>query len=292
MRAIASSLAIAMFASSAATAGPWPQKPGEGQVIVGVTFDEATRAYSADGEPDQDAVFRKFEVSAYIEHGVTPRLTFVARPAYQWIEIGDSVATEFVEGFAASEFGVRALVAEPFGGVVSAQASVITPGEGENVIGARLGEGGNGVEARLLAGRGWGGEDRGGFLDVQAAYLRRFDEADPDEYRALATVGVRPARGWLVMGQLSSVASSNEPVTRRPYRSHKAQASVVRDYSKRVSVEAGVFRSYAGRDVIEETAVFYGCLAAVLSATRRFPPPFRPASTQSSSCVQSRCGYR
>ncbi len=253
---VAAALGWVMASATAATAGPWPKQPGEGQAIITLTYDEATQAFDADGDDGLPTIFRKAEISAFLEHGLTPRVTLVARPAYQWVEVGNGVASEDALGFSATDFGARVLLARPLGGVVSAQAVAEIAGETENVTDARFGDGGGGAEARLLAGRSWGDEARNLFVDAQAGYRWRSDERDPDEIRVDLTAGARPNSTWLFLGQLQSTWSAEEPRVFREFESHKAQLSAVRDLTSHLSLQTGVFHTYAGKNIVEENAAF------------------------------------
>jgi hypothetical protein len=232
-------------------------EPGQAQLITSLTVDGADRALDADGDVSLDADFSKIEASSFLEWGLTPRLTLVLQPVTQTVRQRDEIGeTNRESGFASSQIAARWLLASPPSGAVSAQAALVAPGVAENVTDALLGEGGLAAEARLLAGRGWGDETRGGFLEGQLGYRWRSDDY-PGEARFDASVGVRPSRDWMVIGQSFSIWGEGElAATGRDFRSHKAQLSVVRRINDRWSVQAGGFGTYAGRNVVEERAVF------------------------------------
>ncbi|MGD2134429.1 MAG: hypothetical protein PVI23_16685, partial [Maricaulaceae bacterium] len=153
-------------------------------------------------------------------------------------------------GFASSQIGARWLLARGAPGVASVQGALVAPGRVENVLNQPLGEGGMAAEARLLLGRGW----NGGFAEAQAGYRWR-GGGDIDELRFDATVGLRPSNDWMVMAQSFSIIAEDNDIG-RPNESHKAQLSVVRTLTERMSVQIGARGSYAGRNVVEERGAF------------------------------------
>ena len=258
MRA-ASALAVvgALAAADAAQAGAWPMEAGRIQAISMITYDTADRSLNTDGDAVLDADFTKVEASSFLEWGLTPRLTLIAQPVVQNVEQrAPGGGLDHETGFASSQVGARWLLGRPAGGALSVQGALVAPGQAENLIDAPLGEGGLAAETRLLAGRGWGGEDRGIFIEGQIGYRWR-GGGDPDEARFDATFGVRPSPDWMVIGQSFSIWSERpEDVARREFRSHKAQLSVVRRVNERFSLQFGGFGTYAGRNVVEERAAF------------------------------------
>lgn len=224
---------------------------GRGQTISGFAIHDAERAYDADGEAVFDTDFRKLETSIFAEYGLTSRITLVGRIAYQDVEAG----VDHVRAFAATELGVRRLLARWRGNVVSAQLLGVFPGGGENVFNQHLGVGESGAEARLLAGRGWGDEARGGFAEAQLGYRWRAGE-DADEARLDVTAGWRMNGNWMIMGQSFSTWGVDGAAPQPDYESHRAQLSVVRRLNASWSLQAGGLGTYSGRDVVRERAVF------------------------------------
>ena len=257
LRGVAAALSLALLAGPRAEAGAWPAEEGEGQAITSFTFDSAARALDDDGDASIDADFQKIETSSFIEWGMTERLTLVAQPVFQTVEQRDADGgLDTGTGFASSKIGARFLLGRPAGGALSAQGVVVSPGEAENVTDAPLGDGGVAVESRLLAGRGWGGERRGVFVEGQVGYRWRTDD-DPNETRLDATLGVRATADWMLIGQSFSTWSDGDSLaTQRAFRSHKAQFSVVRRVNDAWSVQLGGFGTYAGRNVVDERAAF------------------------------------
>lgn len=245
----------ALGVAAPALAGAWPMEPGRGQIISAVLADEASRGFDGDGNASVEIDFEKFELSAFIEHGLTERITLVARPAVQTVSIDRAGGVDEADGFSALDIGARLLVARSGGWVASLQGSAVFPGATENGVNADLGSGERGAEARLLAGYGWGDAARGGFAEAQSAYRAR-SGVDPDEARLDLTLGWRASADWSAIAQSFSIWSVPEGAPGDDYETHRLQLSVVRRLDERWSVQAGAFGAVAGRRAVDERAAF------------------------------------
>jgi len=243
--------------SAPAYAGAWPTEPGHGQAISSFAYSMADTTFNDAGDAGDATTFDKFEISTFLEYGLTSRLTLVAQPVVQSVRLGDSAGGEVSQtGFASSQLGLRWLAVRRGSSVLSLQAAAVIPGQGENVLDAPLGDGGLAGEARVLLGHGWGDAQRGAFVEGQAGYRFRGSD-DPDETRFDATFGVRPSERWMIIGQSFSIWSATDDASAvRPYASHKLQLSAVRRINDRLSVQLGGYGSYAGRNVVDERAAF------------------------------------
>jgi protein XagA len=76
---------LLILAAGDARAGAWLMPPGQGQVIAGTAFSGSNRAFDAHGNLIPVPSYKKFELGAYIEYGLTDWLTLVAAPAYDVI---------------------------------------------------------------------------------------------------------------------------------------------------------------------------------------------------------------
>jgi hypothetical protein len=246
-----------LIAGPSAWAGAWPMEEGRVQAISSIYLDTAEHGFDSSGDASLDADFEKIESSTFMEWGATPRLTVFAQPVVQHVTLrAPDGEIEEATGFASSQLGARWLLGRPLGGVVSLQGAIVAPGTTENVDNAGLGEGGLASELRLLLGRGWGGVDRGVFLDGQLGYRWRYDEF-PDEARLDATFGVRASSEWMLLAQSFSVWREEAPLVGLPEsRIHKGQISVVHRLNETWSFQLGGYGTYAGRNVVEERAGF------------------------------------
>lgn len=206
-----------------------------------------------------DGYFHKTETAAYLEYGLTARLTGVARIAWQQVEQRRGASFDAASGLAASELGLRAGLWTRKADVVSLQVTALVPGAGENVSNRPLGSGSGAWELRGLWGRSLG---PGRFVDVQLAHRWRA-APDLDEVRLDLTWGWQPAARWRVLAQAFSVWSVGDERPGRPdFDQHKLQVSVGRAIAG-LEYHAGVFVTPAGRNTLDERAVF-------VSVWRRF----------------------
>lgn len=262
-RAAALGLLAALIATCAAAgpaqAGAWPRKKGEGLLILTTLLDRADTAYDSGGGTVDDGYFYKDETAAYLEYGVTDRVTAITRLAWQSVRRRQGAILDTADGLAASELGVRYGAWQDTAQVVSLQLTALVPGAGENVSNRPLGEGGTAWEARGLWGRAFG---RRHFTDVQLAHRWR-SAPDLDEVRLDLTWGWRPAERWQVFAQAFSVWSAEDARPGRPrFRQHKLQLSLGRTIAG-AEYHAGIYVTPSGRNTLDERAVF-------LSVWRRF----------------------
>ncbi|MBC7670672.1 MAG: hypothetical protein H7236_19915, partial [Gemmatimonadaceae bacterium] len=153
--------------------------------------------------------------------------------------------------------GLRYAVVRTDRSVVSLYLGAAKGGVGRNAGYAAPGRGDTALEARLLAGtsRDWRG--RHVFGDLQVARLKRSGLAD--ETRLDATLGLRPAKSWLLLAQTYAGKADSRPIGSRWI---KSELSVVRDLGD-WSVQAGWRQTLAGRETPADRGV-------VLAVWRRF----------------------
>jgi len=228
-------------------------------MITTTLFDRADMSFDDAGQRRDDGYFYKDELALYLEYGLTDRITLVSRAAWQTVERRNGPDFDSAQGLAATEIGLRGALHADARQVISLQAMVMLPGEGENISNQPLGDGGNAWEVRALWGRNLSREL---FADAQLAYRQR-EGVYADEARLDLTLGWQPARRWLVLAQTFSVASLDAARPgARPFEQHKLQLSVGREIGA-VEYHLGAAVTPAGRNTIEERALF-------LSVWRRF----------------------
>lgn len=254
-RKCAWALAFALaLAPAASRAGAWPNAPGEGLLILAGTYDYADRGFDPDGRPREAIRYEKQEISLFGEYGLTRRITLVGRAALQDVTIENDGMIDTKSGLAASEIGARAVVFRRDWDVLSIQATLVLPGDVENVSDLRLGEGGRDYEARVLYGRSFALLGGDGFAEAQAGWRVR-QGAPPDEARLDLTLGWSD-NGWSAMAQAFGLYGTGATLPRRDYENLKLQASVARELGDRMQLQFGAFRTVAGRSIVQETAVF------------------------------------
>lgn len=248
-----------MSLAAPAEAGAWPQRRGDGLLIVTSLVDRADHAYDGDRQSIDDGYFHKDETSAYVEYGLSGVDTLVARLAWQDVRRRRGPSYDEAQGLSASELGWRRVIWRSDRSVVSGQITALVPGQGENVSNQAFGSGEMAAEIRALAGRSFGDDM---FVESQLAWRWR-DGEELDEIRLDLTAGWQFAERWQVMAQGFSVWSAErDHPGARSFDQHKLQLSVSRRIGRQ-TYQLGASITPTGRNAIDQRAVF-------LAVWRRF----------------------
>ena len=240
----------AALAPAAASAGAFLQLPGAGQVILGATFTRAGRAFDARGRSVRRTAYRKSEVQAYAEYGLSEAATLIVSPSLMQFHAAGSASG--YAGLSESEIGakVRLLLLGP--AILSAQATLRSSGDVAGRGESRLaGPAGLRADLRLMAGTGFQLWDMSGFADAEAG-IRTPARQRGAEAHADLTAGIRPVPSVLLMAQSFSTLSARIQGDRGPRQTHKLQLSAVFDIAPAVSVQLGGFAALAGRNAPRE----------------------------------------
>lgn len=261
-QAVAAALLLLAAAPREAAAGAWPMPEGEGLAITTFTFNDADKSYNSKGALVSGGGLRRFEASLYLEYGLTDRFTLVSQSTLTHRETDPPFSSTYT-GLDYSELGLRALLAQGEGWVVSAQASGRLPGASDDRDPAQIGLTDPEADFRVMVGRSFEVEGAPAFAELQTGYRARF--GDPSsEFRIDGTLGVEPAPDWLLLGQAFATVADGSAKGVFPDSSYlKLQAGVVHHFDERWSVQAGVFATVLGRDALFERAGF-------VSVWRRF----------------------
>ncbi|MBC8131052.1 MAG: hypothetical protein H7Y08_12120 [Rhizobiaceae bacterium] len=221
-----------------AVAGAWTKKTGEGEVIVSGLYAEASESFGKSGDPSAIPVFRKADMQALAEYGLSDGVTVIGRA--EWQSVSSGRAPMFDEGrFGLVGFGLRARLYESRGAVVSAEAVGRVALEREE--GGETGD----LDLRLAAGYGWSAGAYPAFVNAEAGFRRRF--GDPaDEIRVDLTVGVRPRPRLLLLAQTFNAVVAGDASGGAVEREHKLAVSAVYDVTSRLSVQVGGIATVAG----------------------------------------------
>jgi hypothetical protein len=250
-------LLSAVIAPQAAFAGAWTLPEGHGQIVVTDTSSEANRAFDTNGSPQPTSRYRKQELQALIEYGVSDWLTAMAIPSLQHVDIGAPTDAQRT-GFGNSEIGARGRLLQGSDWVLSAQGTVRLPGTYDASNPAAVGYTGIEVDIRVLYGQAFSFGRLPAFVDVQLA--QRFRTAGPpDEARLDFTFGLRAAPQWLLLMQQFNVISEGAGTALFPAnRYHKLQMSAVYDINPQWSLQGGAFTTFAGRSALQENGIQLG----------------------------------
>jgi hypothetical protein len=227
------------FFSTAVKAGAWPMPKGEGQVILKYERMEADEAFDLDGSvvplfPRTDET-----LSAWVEYGLTRRITLQAQAAYTQ---GEDPFIAY-DGRGPTQLGVRATVLQTRRTVVSVYAGGTLAGEGRNADFAAPSQGDGDLELRLLAGRSGVWRRRSVFVEGQVARLAR--SGLPDETRIETALGIDVTPRWQLLVQTyggRADGGDDAPLWT------KGEVSLVRRAGP-WRFQAGWRHAYAGRNV-------------------------------------------
>lgn len=228
-------------------------EPGRSQAILKYERATAREGYGPDADIVNIDSRRDETLSAFVEQGLTPRLTLqgklgVTRGHDAWVSYS---------GRGPVEAGIRWAAIRDSRSSLAVYLGAGEPGVGRNAGYAAPGKGSLDLEARVLYGRSATWRGREVFIDLEVARLKRRGLAD--ETRLDATLGFRPAKSWLLLGQTYAGEADRAPVHARWA---KSEVSVVRVFDT-WSVQAGWRDTLSGR----ETARDHG---PVLAIWRRF----------------------
>lgn len=234
------------LAASDSKAGAWLTPEGRTEIIFTSTALDITRRFTWTGSTIRTGRFTKTELTLAAEHGLNLDFALLAGVRAEAARLPPDAAT-FYSGAAAVRAGAKARLWHDNDAVVSLQGwfeagrsitypermrSWTAPAEGE----IRLNMGRNSSVAGLPL-----------FTDAQFAYRWRGGNR-PDEVHIDLTAGLHATPQLMILLQsFNAVAIAREDGAHQ--RRHKLQPSVVYAFSDRLSLQAGVFTTIAGRNV-------------------------------------------
>ena len=240
-------------------AGAWTYKPGQGQVIFTTYWYGATDGYGPNGTLtpfSNRGRFRQIEAEAYLELGLTKRLTLVMDVPVGNLQYRDQKSAYSNEGFGDATVAARLRLnhaVSPW--AISGQFTASVPGykEPENPA---PGNYQNDFEGRFLLGRGFDIHEHHVFFDGEAAYRYR-DGAPADQLRGDVSTGVDAFRGVQIVGQMfsikglrngSPVGPNSNPNAQSDFDLYKAQGSLVIKVFRTSHLQFGAGQTFAGRN--------------------------------------------
>lgn len=249
---------LAMLASPHATAA-WPQKKAGWLIISTLSNYQAKARFDAFGLRVESAGYSRQELSVYGVYGVTDALTLGAQPSFTRLNAQAGIYTgrETRTGLSHIEMLARHKITDGENWVLSGQGLVKLPGANAAGREPLIKESGRDFEARLLFGRSGTLFERAYFSVAETGFRARGNGA-ADQLRADVTFGIRPWPRWQVIAQNFSTLSASRSVISGPgdFDLYKAQASVLRDLPRGLSVQLGGYAEYAGRNTGAGNALF------------------------------------
>lgn len=246
----------ALVSPCAAFAGAWTLPRGSGQVVTTATASTANSGFDGSRLAPTPR-YDKLELQGLIEYGITDRLTVIAAPGLQHIDIASPTDAQRT-GLGYTELGGRYRLLQADSWVLAGQATMRVPGTNDTSNPAAVGYTGVETDVRALLGYGFALRAMPAFIDLEVAQHFRAG-APPDELRADVTFGVRVAPQWLQLAQSFNVIS--EGAGSAPFASYdycKLQLSAVYSLTASVSLQLGGFTAYAGRNALQENGMIFG----------------------------------
>jgi hypothetical protein len=242
---LAIAAAFSCLGGGSALAGAWPVERGKTQAIAKYERMRADQGYDPDAVLVAIAPRRDENLSLFVEHGLTRRLTLQAKTG---VTRGEDKFVDY-SGRGPIEIGLRWTARRTDRSSLAVYFGAAEPGEGRNAGYAAPGKGSLDLEARVLYGRSGVWRGRKVYVDLQAARLQRRGLAD--ENRFDTTLGIKPTDHWEVLAQTYAGQADHGAV-----RSHwlKTEFSVVRAFGD-WSLQAGWRDTVAGRETARDRGV-------------------------------------
>lgn len=247
---------LALLHAVAADASPWTLRKGEGQAIVTGVYSHSARGFDADGNTVDIPDYDKQELYLLAEYGVTDDLTLLATPSFR--HVGIAGRDDDTTGLGYTELGGRYRVASGSNWVASVQATARIPGTRRRDSLAQVGNTDAEYDVRAMGGVSFSLGSMPGFASLEGGYRVR-DGDPPNEFRADATLGVRPAGRVLLYALVSNSWSDGAGQgVFDAYRYHNAFLNAVYDVSDRWSLQVGGLATVSGRNALRERGVTGG----------------------------------
>lgn len=217
--------------------------------IAAVGFSDTTRYFDANGKLVPIPAYQKFELGSYVEYGASDRVTVILQPSADIVHQSGQPASPAA---AETAFGARVGLLNIGTTVVSAQAIANIPFTSTSTQTAIFDESrAPAVDVRLMLGHSFVVADMPAFLDIEASHTW-LGEGLPDEWHGDATVGLRPRPQLaFLLSSLTTVAGGSTACC-VPWRWVKLQSSVVYDFSRQWSAQAGFFATVIGQNIGRE----------------------------------------
>jgi hypothetical protein len=251
-------LVIGIVASpTAASAGAWTLNTGTWQATVTDISTTASQAFDGTGRLNSFPRYNKSELQGWLEYGVTDPFTLIFAPELQHVDIAAPFDAQRT-GLGYTELGGRYRLLQWDSWVFSGQATLRVPGTYDNSNPAAIGYTDAQTDFRGLLGHSFSVGEMPAFVNLEIA--QRFSiGAQPNEFRADGTFGIRVAPKWLLMAQFFNVISEGSgsmPFTSYDY--FKLELSAVYALTPDLSLQLGGISTYAGRNALQENGLVVG----------------------------------
>lgn len=243
----------ALLTACIAYAGAWSQKQGRGQLITTANLSNAAEFYNGSGKKNRQASYQKYELSPYVEYGLTDGITLGGSSSLQYATQSNN--TNF--GLGDSELFARFHMLEFHGFAISLQPLIKLPAfsslstDSNPLLGSRHFDG----ELGALAGYGFDLFGQHHFIDTSVGYRHRLG-APKDQIKFTATTGFSLFEDWVFLSQLYVTRRTGSPANTTftqssgdDYDQTKLQLSAVYKLSDAWSLQAGAFTNLEGKNI-------------------------------------------
>lgn len=184
-------LALLQAAATASHAGAWTQKKNSFYDRIAVNYYFADHDFDADGDRVDfaaDGEFTDYNLSNYLEYGLTDELTVLNSVAYKRIQSDSDLREDTTWGIGDIDLGLRYKLLENKIGIFSVQGLAKIPEAYDEEERLPLGNGQYDLEGKILYGRSlW--PLLPGYTNFEFGYRWR-NQAPSDEIRYLVELGV------------------------------------------------------------------------------------------------------
>ncbi len=246
---------VVLLAPAAANAAAWTLDKGKGLVILKSTFDAANQEFDGGGSLQSTARYRKFELEALIEYGITDWLTGFVKPTFETVSVGEPTPGNHT-GLGYSSAGIRTRLYNSEDRVLSIQAELLGPGAFDQNNPAEVGNTGMNFDLRVLGVQEFMLWNKPAYVNLEAGYRWRAD-GPPNEFRFDTAFGLRPTERLLLLAQTFTVIGDGTASNGFSWLTYtKLQPSIVYDLNDAWSLQFGGYSTVTGRNALQENALF------------------------------------
>ena len=240
--------------SHAAWAGAFNIPQGQGLAIFDFTFEGGDRYFNGLGKLAPADSFKRGDISAYAEYGITDWLMAVVRPDLTLISLAGQPAGRYT-GLGTTEGGAQLRLLAFGPAVLAVQGTFRLPGSTDRTNPALIGQTSHDADLRGLFGTSFDVAGWPAFLDLQSAY--RFRDSDaPDEIHTDVTLGIRPWPDLMLLLQGFNTTGVGRGTLWFPREQYThVELSGVYDLDQTWSVQLGAFTTVLARDSLREQGV-------------------------------------
>lgn len=239
------------MAAGPVLAGAFNIPAGQGLAIVDFTSSGGSRYFNGFGKLAPTDRFRREDVSAYVEYGITDRLMAIVRPDVTTVTVGGQPGGRYL-GLGPSEAGVQFQLLSFGPAVLAVEGAFRLPGSTDAGNRALIGNTAHEADIRGLFGLGFAIGSWPAFLDAQVADRVR-DGGAPDELHTDLTVGLRPRPELMLLLQMFDTTDLGKGTAMMPReRFTHVETAAVYDLTETWSVEIGVYTTVLGTRSLRE----------------------------------------